>query len=617
MSVRAYHNWMLRGSRLFWVSLVAMVIGALPSRVWVQAAPAAAPATVSTRTSSANAGENIFPESCSGERAIILPNWWDGVDKDNDLHVMAAASPVLNDIGQMQNTPQTPFPNLADMNSDGLNDLVVVDTYGFLWIYLNSGAKGQPKFTTGKMEPTFFGWASKINVCDWDGDGDNDIVLGAYYGDICIAENEGNRMQWKFAERMGVPRYVDPAFVTASMVKAMKKERFVPILMGKDPMIKGNYLSPWVVDWNKDMKLDLIFGEGTYSANSIRIAYNDNARNAPKFIEKKFFYLAYGEGFEHLTPAVVDYDGDGQNELICGTRTGQIRKFKAAKKGAESDAGSMMGTKAPALMESDGFIKIAGKDVFTTMANVFPCDWNEDGLFDLLMGKNDGKIYIAINTGTKQEYKFATAVPVKGVDTEKDSVAPDNWWNGLGRVFWDNYIGGFCNSALMLTAEKEVILKPGSAPITPVSGNYFIYFRYINNYPGWTINNLAYFGRLAESDATTHVVGGRPIVPDVKLALGLGKKYELSFSSILEGRPAQWKLWAREVIQMASSTTDEKVEYHFATDVIPASGSWRKNTYRFKSPNTVQTNQIYNFFFRMSEGDCKFMVDDIVLKQVE
>lgn len=557
---------------------------------------------------------NMLSAEFGGETTTNLGNYWDGVDADNDLHVNVADSLVLNDAGRMVSTTMSSCPNFVDMNADGLNDLVVSDTQGFLWIYVNSGEKGKPKFTTGTFVPTFIGWGAKIHVCDWDGDGDNDVVFGTFYGDIGILPNTGTAKQWQFTRRMGIPRYVDPQFGVDD-----PQDRLPTLMMGKQPLVVGNYMAPWVTDWNKDGKPDLILGEGTYSANSVRLLLNTGSRNKPVFVEDRMFYLSYGEGFEQLTPSVVDYNGDGLPDLIVGTRTGHIRLHKGTKKAIEGKdmVAAIRGILAPAVLEFDGFVSIADQTVFDTMSFVYPCDWNEDGLFDLLMGSPKGKVYIALNQGSKTEPKFPKAEPVKGTDVAKDMLAPANWMNGIIRVFWSNFIGGYCNAALLFSVEKELIMKAGDAPIRPVAGNNFMYFRYVDNYPGFTRNRMAWLWPINNSPTVEHVIGGRMISPFCTFVLKLKRQYELSFSSVVVGKPVMWTFWAHELIRTATEDTIDQYETHYAFDLVPPSAGWQKRTYRFKCPSTVQSNYNYYFYFRMPEGNAKFMLDDLSLKEIE
>ncbi|MCX6992333.1 MAG: VCBS repeat-containing protein [Kiritimatiellaeota bacterium] len=603
------HNQIRRGYRNLLAAVVLSFV--LPGLAMSQTN---VPATGGAISPSAGKSENMLPVVFNGETTTNLGNYWDGVDADNDLHVNVANALVLNDAGRMVDTLMSSCPNFVDMNDDGLKDLVINDTQGFLWIYLNSGEKGKPKFTTGTFLATFIGWGAKIHVYDWDGDGDYDVLFGTFYGDIGVLENKGTRKQWQFTRRMGIPRYVDPQFGVDD-----PQDRLPTLMLGKKPMVLGNYMSPWVTDWNNDGKPDLILGEGTYSANSVRLLLNTGSRNRPVFVEDRMFFLAYGEGFEQLTPAVVDYNGDGLSDLIVGTRTGQIRLYKGTKKAIEGKdmVAAIRGILAPAVLEFDGFVKIADKEVFDTMSFVYPCDWNEDGLFDLLLGSPKGKVYIALNQGSKTQPNFPKAESIKGTDTAKDMLAPANWMNGVTRVFWLNFIGGYCNSALLFSAEKELILKAGESPIRPVDGNTFMYFRYVDNYPGFTRNHAAYVLPINKSPAVEHVVGGRYIAPLCTFNLKLKHQYEISFSSILEGKPAMWAFWAWELIKPGTEETSPMNETHYAFDMIPPSNGWQKRTYRFKCPSTVQSNFLYNLYFRMPEGNVKFLLDNLSVKEIE
>jgi hypothetical protein len=564
------------------------------------------------RTNIPPAGTQLWPDSVNGEQTIPAGDWWDGVDDDGTIHVLMGSAPVLDDVGRMTATHLSCCPSFVDMNGDSLRDLVVSDPQGFLWIFINSGKKGEPKFTTGEFVPTFFGFGSHVHMADWDNDGDYDALCGTFYGDVAIFLNVGNRSQWQFTRRMGIPRYVDPQYGIDD-----PNARLPVVNVGKKPLLFGVYMAPWFEDFTGDGKPDLLLGEGTYSANSVHIFKNIGTFGNPDFSEEQHFFLAFGEGFEHLTPAVVDYNGDGIKDLLVGTRTGQIRMHKGGSQKKEGivSASEMRGKRgAPAFVEFDKNLVIAGKDIFTKMSVVYPCDWNEDGLFDLLIGTQEGRVYIAINKGSKSEPSFPEAVPVTGTNVEKNKLAPAHWWGGTGQTHWDNVVGGYCNSAIFLTCEKE--LQKGAITVRPVAGDYFLYTRYIKHYPGWMINRLSWVP-LAASESVPYIIGGRYFAPDALLEMAIGHRYEFSFSSILEGRQAAFGMYAHEVVEPATEDRPEIMEVRCISEKIPPSAGWQKRVFRFTCPGKNKHMILrFRISFRLPEGEAMICLDDFSLKEI-
>jgi len=80
-------------------------------------------------------------------------------------------------------------PVFADLDRDGLNDLLTGDMDGKLWFYKNTGSPSTPAFAAGTSvlnstgNPFDLPSASRSRpfVCDWEGDGRLDILVG--YGD--------------------------------------------------------------------------------------------------------------------------------------------------------------------------------------------------------------------------------------------------------------------------------------------------------------------------------------------------------------------------------------------------------------------------------------------------
>ncbi len=569
----------------------------------------AAPAIASLPTFGGQSKE-LFPAKAQPENTKAIGNLWDGVDNAGDLCVFVPEVQVLDDVGRMSQTLFPPSPNFVDMNNDGLKDLVVGDGQGFVWIYLNSGEPGKPKFTTGEFLQTYTGWASRVHVTDWNQDSVEDLIIGTFYGDICFFENTGTRQKWIFNRGMGVPRYIDPRYGVDDA-----RTRLPQVRLGKNPMVLGIYMAPWVTDWNDNGKPDLIFGEGTYSANSVRIAFNRGSRGRPTFVDDGVFFLAYGEGYEQLTPAVVDYNGDGIKDLLSGTRTGHIRKFKGTKEAIEGKdmVAALRSSLAPAVLQLDGNLQLEGKEVWDTMTYFYPCDWNEDGMFDLILGSTRGKLYIAINQGTKTEPAFPKIDPIKGTDVAK---------NMLGPALWSSWFGGVCNAALLLSCDTETVLTTGAPPITPVAGERFMHFRYVapistelmsmgrdNKYLGWTTT----------TGNGTYITGSRSIGLhyNTRLTMQINRRYEFSFSSILRGKPVTWRMWADELVTPGTDTTPPVSARREITDTVIPSGSWQRRAYNFMCPGLHKTNSLsFYLSFQLGEDDTVLLLDNFGLKEV-
>jgi hypothetical protein len=340
-------------------------------------------------------------------------NLWDGVDAQNFLAGNSVGAYAVTESGKVGSLAMPLTVYFTDMNGDKRPDIVSCDPAGIVRVHFNSGTTSEPKFTTAEVVPIFppqvakderwdrrgyWTWPHsipKMTLFDWRRNGAPNLIFGNYTGDILMVDNTGGS---------SAPVFPQPG----------KYER-VRVPVGSKPW--GNLFAPCMVDWNKDGKPDLLIGEGSYSANSVYVLLNQSSGSEPKFTDDQRFYLCYGDGREQLVPTVVDYNGDGELDVLIGDRLGTVGVYLNPgkwKPGMELPLAQM--------------ISFGGTEKLGTGVAPHVCDYNGDGLFDLLIGKANGRIAVALNIGTKTEPKFGPAVDIMGENLwGKDIRIPASW----------------------------------------------------------------------------------------------------------------------------------------------------------------------------------------------
>jgi hypothetical protein len=378
---------------------------------------------------------NLLGSNGGFERiARTTDNVWDGVDGDGYLAVHTFSPRVLTDSSAMSNLAMPPSVAFVDLNGDGKPDLLVADPVGYFYCYLNRGTPTEPKFTnadvlplfvsaTARPRPNFYssdpgGFLSddqrscpRFSAADWRKRGVFDLLIGNLSGELLFVPNSGTARQ---------PVYAQPFSIDRARVQSNDKNR-----------LWANLLAPAAWDWNGDGRLDLLTGEGTYSANAIHLLENIGG-DVPRFTDVKHTRIAYGDGREHLIPTIVDYNGDGNPDLLVADRTGEIGVYLnpgPPKPGIElkrvSNISFGSSSKMPGL--------------------VSPCaaDFNGDGLFDLIMGMPNGRISVAINTGSKTQPVFGPWQEIKGMDRLPRNVKIPADWELLTDMGYGNALADF------------------------------------------------------------------------------------------------------------------------------------------------------------------------------
>ncbi|WP_369178004.1 FG-GAP-like repeat-containing protein [Candidatus Thiodubiliella endoseptemdiera] len=252
-------------------------------------------------------------------------------------------------------------PTLADIDGDGDLDLVVGEINGTLKYYQNTSSTSNPAYEakTGDSNPfngIDVGYSSSPTLADIDGDGDLDLVMGAY-GTLKYYQNTGTTS--------------NPAYE----VKTGGSNPF----NGIDVESESESL-PTLADIDGDGDLDLVMGEND---GTLKYYQNTGSASNPAYEAKTggsnpFNSIDVGL---YSKPTLADIDGDGDLDLVVGERNGTLKyyqntgttsnpTYEAKTGGSNPFNGINVGSfSAPTLVDIDG-----------------------DGNLDLVVGEENGTL---------------------------------------------------------------------------------------------------------------------------------------------------------------------------------------------------------------------------------
>lgn len=323
---------------------------------------------------------------------------WAGVMNDS-LRVFVLNSTLVDQTGEIRKQAFPPSIAAGDLNGDGVKDLLVADSYGYYWIYLNRGTAKEPKFTRGELLPFWIkdSKVQKIHLTDVNGDNILDLVIGDFTGRLMIVRNTGTA---------NLPKFPAAQDTKEIEVRTDSKGRYW-----------CNYIAPFYVDWDGDGKKDLIMGEGSFSANNIFFLKNTGSTAQPNFDSPRL--LISGEGKEHLTPQVLDWNGDGKLDIVTGERDKGIVSVFLNTSIDQANGPWTFSPPSPIKINTTGAVTMLSAPVFE--------DMNADGLPDLLLGTSSGNIRLSVNSGVPKDYKFEKLENIKGVSPLPNFVWPTRW----------------------------------------------------------------------------------------------------------------------------------------------------------------------------------------------
>jgi hypothetical protein len=363
----------------------------------------------------------------------------------------------------------------------------------------------------------------------------------------------------------------------------------------------GNYFAPFLIDWDGDGNKDLILGEGTYSANNVYFLRNRGTSASPRFenLEDRIT-LIQGTGRMHLVPFVIDWNNDGKMDIVVGERDGNVLLYLNE---SESKQGPYK-FKAPMNLQAGNLTK------FYNYSRPSFRDLNGDGLPEMLLSMPNGRLQIAKNIGAPGDFKFDQPQDIK-LPPSPPFFVPSRWETHLGVAYNTRqrrvpaFIRGVSNE------EGTPHFDPHFSPPPESKGRRALKLEWLD------IRNQKYFPGRFVMDRSDFM----RIKYLEKFTMKPRTNYELTFAYRGDSiERAKMLILGREVtVEKGPGGEDEYREesFNFSED-FSVSSSW--STFKKRISFTKKTGDpsapINNFeLFIELNGTGAFYLDDVVLTE--
>jgi len=292
---------------------------------------------------------------------------------------------------------------------------------GYVYLVRNEGTTAQPKYAQPRMIEAAgapvetFGWPSP-NFADFDGDGDLDLLCGEFRDSLTYFENTGSRTSPEYAKGR-------------------------QLMQGGQPLVMDlEMIVPSAIDWDRDGDVDLIVGDEDGRVALVEHTGQIDA-GLPRFLPPRYFLqeAQYVKCGALATPVGVDWDGDGDEDIVSGNAAGYIQFYENL---GRADGRTPKWAAPQRLKAADVTIRIqAGQSGsiqgpceakwgYTTLS---VADWNHDGRLDLVVNSIWGEVVWYENIGKRALPKLNAAKPVEVAWPGPTPKPAWTWWQPKGR----------------------------------------------------------------------------------------------------------------------------------------------------------------------------------------
>jgi hypothetical protein len=255
-------------------------------------------------------------------------------------------------------------PAFGDLDGDGDQDLLVGAEEGHVHYFRNVGSAAAPSFIL--ESDSLAGISALLNsapsLVDWDNDGDLDLLLGTTNGKIEYWRNDGSATQF-------LPTRV------SSQLAGIKVDQLA---------------TPYPADLNDDGLVDLVVGEWDFNGHANVLLYRNTGTLTVPNLALQTTTLLKSVPRAFTLPCVVDWDGDGRKDIVLGTDSvGLVLYRNLSAPGTFPDSNTMVRQDEVLPGSEDGKrLAMTGVDI------------DNDGDRDYFIGEEEGGLNFYRTTGS-------------------------------------------------------------------------------------------------------------------------------------------------------------------------------------------------------------------------
>lgn len=273
--------------------------------------------------------------------------------------------------------------------------------HGYVYWLRNRGSTAEPDYAGAELlrangaAVDVYGRPSPC-VADFDGDGDLDLLCGEFLDGFTYFENTGSR--------------------THPVLAAGRRLRDE---LGEILRMDLQMIVPTAIDWDGDGDTDLVVGDE--DGRVALLEHSGAVRQGTPVFRKPYYFRQEAAELKCgalATPCVLDWDGDGRDDILCGNTAGRIGFFRnlggeeKLPRWAAPEPVTVGGSVFRIQAGDNGSIQgpCEAKWGYTTLT---AADWDGDGLPDLLVNSILGEVLCLLGKQPRGSLDLEEPVPLR------------------------------------------------------------------------------------------------------------------------------------------------------------------------------------------------------------